>query len=211
MLDHGKVLAQERDVATVDPVMSTQTGAQSRAVRSRSSAIRGRLCWRSLSWLGIPGHPRSIQRRYSTLILRSAEGIPYLAPEIVLLFKARHFQSKDHDDLATAALLLTAPQRTWLTTVLRQVHPGYPWPCCEPTRPPCPLTRTSRTSPSLNALHAAIEDVHPKRGDAYLCNLTYRSSHRARAGGAGEKGESALLSAHVAAHLDGIGDPAVPL
>ena len=61
----------------------------------------------------------SIQRRYSTLILRSAEGIPYLAPEIVLLFKARHCQFKDHDDLATAALLLTAPQRTWLTTDVR--------------------------------------------------------------------------------------------
>ena len=67
------------------------------------------------------------------------------------------------------------------------------------------------TRPGLQARSAAIEDGHPKRGDAYLCNLTYRSSHRARAGGAGEKGESTLLSAHVAAHLDSIGTPAVPL
>ena len=38
-------------------------------------------------------------------------------------------------------------------------------------------------------------------GDAYLCNLTYHSSHRARAGRPGEKGESTLFSAHVAAAL----------
>jgi len=70
---------------------------------------------------------RSIQRPYSTLIMRSAEDIPYLAPEVVLLFKARHLRPKDQGDFAMAAPLLTAPQRTWLTSALRQVHPGHPW------------------------------------------------------------------------------------
>jgi hypothetical protein len=69
----------------------------------------------------------SIRRRYDTVVLHSADGIPYLAPEIVLLFKAKHSRPKDHDDFAGAQPLLSAPQRTWLGYGLRRIHPDHPW------------------------------------------------------------------------------------
>lgn len=69
----------------------------------------------------------SIRRPYDTLILRSADGIPYLAPEIVLLFKAKYSRPKDHDDFVRALPLLTANRRGWLAGTLRRVHPGHPW------------------------------------------------------------------------------------
>jgi hypothetical protein len=40
----------------------------------------------------------SITLPYSELILRTSEGIPYAAPEVVLLFKAKHLREKDIAD-----------------------------------------------------------------------------------------------------------------
>jgi hypothetical protein len=47
-------------------------------------------------------------------LLRSAEGIPYLAPEIVLLFKSRTPAAKDDADLREALPHLDAMSATWL-------------------------------------------------------------------------------------------------
>jgi hypothetical protein len=68
-----------------------------------------------------------IRRGYSALILHSADGIPCLAPEIALLFKARNPRPVDRDDFAGVLPLLTAAQRTWLTSALQHVQPGHPW------------------------------------------------------------------------------------
>jgi hypothetical protein len=69
----------------------------------------------------------SIRRPYDTLIARSADGIPYLMPEVVLLFKAKACRPKDLADFMGALPLLTAPSRAWLAQSLRLVHPGHAW------------------------------------------------------------------------------------
>jgi hypothetical protein len=69
----------------------------------------------------------SIRRPYETLIARSADGIPYLMPEVVLLFKAKSCRPKDMADFLGALPLLTAPSRAWLAQTLQLVHPGHAW------------------------------------------------------------------------------------
>ncbi|THF85327.1 hypothetical protein E7T09_17765 [Deinococcus sp. KSM4-11] len=59
-------------------------------------------------------------------------GIPYLAPEIVLLFKAGSSngqgpRGKDAHDFERALPTLDAPARTWLHGALHHTRPGHPW------------------------------------------------------------------------------------
>ena len=69
----------------------------------------------------------SIRRPYETVIMRSADGVPYLAPEIVLLFKAKHCLPKDLRDFAGALPVISPASREWLAAALRQVHPDHTW------------------------------------------------------------------------------------
>ncbi len=69
----------------------------------------------------------SITMPYEEIIRRDQAGIPYLVPQIVLLFKAKHNRAKDNADLATALPLLTPADRDWLRDALRRVHPGHQW------------------------------------------------------------------------------------
>jgi hypothetical protein len=46
----------------------------------------------------------SITLPYSELILRTSEGIPYAAPEVALLFKAKQLREKDIADLQTLTI-----------------------------------------------------------------------------------------------------------
>ena len=63
-----------------------------------------------------------------TVNQRDPTGIPYLAPEIVLLFKAKHAdRDKDAADFARALPLLDDQRRQWLADALRVVHPGHDW------------------------------------------------------------------------------------
>lgn len=68
-----------------------------------------------------------IQLPYSTVIHRTADGVPYLAPEIVLLFKAKAAREKDDKDLARAVPLMRTESRAWLLDALGRVHPGHRW------------------------------------------------------------------------------------
>ena len=68
-----------------------------------------------------------IRLPYDQIIVTSPEGIPYLVPEIVLLFKAKHDRPKDHADFAGVLPLLNPVRRAWLATALARVHPGHPW------------------------------------------------------------------------------------
>lgn len=57
----------------------------------------------------------------------SEEGIPYLRPEIVLLYKAKEPREKDHQDFFHAKKYLNLSQKKWLQKAI-QVHiPGHPW------------------------------------------------------------------------------------
>jgi hypothetical protein len=69
----------------------------------------------------------TLRRPYAEVIRRTGDGLPYLAPEIVLLFKARHDRPKDRADLAVALPRLDPPARAWLHTALTRIHPEHPW------------------------------------------------------------------------------------
>ncbi|MGW1613868.1 nucleotidyltransferase domain-containing protein [Streptomyces sp. NPDC002285] len=64
---------------------------------------------------------------YDAVIERTAEGIPYLVPELVLLFKAKASRPKDQADFDGALPLLSQARRDVLTGWLTRVHPGHPW------------------------------------------------------------------------------------
>ncbi|MCO8276542.1 hypothetical protein M1L60_38790 [Actinoplanes sp. TRM 88003] len=69
----------------------------------------------------------SLRRPYAELVRTDRDGIPYLSPEVVLLFKAKHRRPKDEQDFAAVAPVLTAGEREWLNDALRLVHPGHAW------------------------------------------------------------------------------------
>jgi aminoglycoside-2''-adenylyltransferase len=69
----------------------------------------------------------SIRLPYSEAVRRTAGGLPYLAPEIVLLFKAKLSRPKDEDDLNGVLPLLDAHAIGWLRQALEMVHPGHAW------------------------------------------------------------------------------------
>ena len=58
---------------------------------------------------------------------RTAGGIPYIAPQIVLLFKAKATREKDQRDFDLAAPLLSTEAREWLAGSLRVIQPGHAW------------------------------------------------------------------------------------
>lgn len=62
-----------------------------------------------------------------TMQRRTADGVPYLAPAGVLLFKAKAARPKDEADLEACLPRLAAAERAWLSSALRVVHPGHPW------------------------------------------------------------------------------------
>jgi hypothetical protein len=54
-------------------------------------------------------------------------GLPYLAPEIVLLFKAKHLEPRDRIDFDHAIPALSADARRWLRDAIEKTHPGHEW------------------------------------------------------------------------------------
>jgi hypothetical protein len=54
-------------------------------------------------------------------------GLPYLAPEIVLLFKAKHLEARDRVDFENATPALSVEARRWLRDALEKTHPGHEW------------------------------------------------------------------------------------
>ncbi len=57
----------------------------------------------------------------------SRDGIPYLAPELVLLFKAKAARARDEADFALTLPTLTPDRVRWLREALGIVHPGHHW------------------------------------------------------------------------------------
>jgi hypothetical protein len=70
----------------------------------------------------------TIRLPYERIIRRTADGIPYLVPQIVLLFKAKHSaEPKNQRDFAVTLPLLDAAAAGWLRQALARVHPGHAW------------------------------------------------------------------------------------
>ena len=64
---------------------------------------------------------------YDEIIEHDREGIPFLAPEFVLLFKAKLDRDKDRADLWGVLPLLDEARRGRLAQLLTRVHPGHSW------------------------------------------------------------------------------------
>ncbi|MEV0902850.1 hypothetical protein [Actinoplanes sp. NPDC049802] len=69
----------------------------------------------------------TIRLPYPEIIQHTADGIPYLRPDLVLLFKAKHTRPKDQADFDRTRPLLARAQRDTLSALLTRVHPGHPW------------------------------------------------------------------------------------
>lgn len=69
----------------------------------------------------------SITVPYDELILRTDDGVPYLIPEVVLLFKAKERRPKDQTDFMRSLPLMDLSRRARLADWLSRVHPGHPW------------------------------------------------------------------------------------
>ncbi len=71
---------------------------------------------------------QAIRLPYEQIIRRAGDGIPYLVPEIVLLFKARHSaEPKNQADFAGTLPLLDDGAVGWLRWALTRMHPGHAW------------------------------------------------------------------------------------
>jgi hypothetical protein len=70
---------------------------------------------------------RSITLPYSELMLHTSDGIPYVVPEVALLFKAKHLRDKDQVDFRRVLPAMDQSRRSRLSGWLSQVHPGHEW------------------------------------------------------------------------------------
>ena len=68
-----------------------------------------------------------ITRALSQAIRRNADGIPYLAPEIQLLYKARATRAQDQADFDQVVPHLNRAEKTWLRESLRRMDPQHTW------------------------------------------------------------------------------------
>lgn len=68
-----------------------------------------------------------IRLNLSKWIGRNSEGIPSLAPEIVLLYKSKNPRSRDEMDLRSIVGLMSNEQRAWLIDSLVKIDPAHEW------------------------------------------------------------------------------------
>ncbi|MBP0460324.1 nucleotidyltransferase domain-containing protein [Streptomyces montanisoli] len=69
----------------------------------------------------------AIRLPYRDIVHHTRDGVPYLAPELALLFKAKHLRGKDQADFEATVPHMAPPQRETLAGLLTRVHPGHPW------------------------------------------------------------------------------------
>jgi hypothetical protein len=67
-----------------------------------------------------------IRRPVSELVW-DLDGIPYLAPEVQLLFKSRNPRPRDEQDFVDSLPLLSGQQRAWLRRSLELAQPDHTW------------------------------------------------------------------------------------
>jgi len=68
-----------------------------------------------------------VRRALGAIGRRTDAGIPYLAPEIQLLYKATDPRPKDEADFTRVAPRLDGDSRHWLRTALALSYPGHKW------------------------------------------------------------------------------------
>ena len=68
-----------------------------------------------------------IRRPMSTAVRQNPDGLPYLAPEIQLLYKSKAPRERDEVDFARTRPLLAADARRWLRDALEIANPDHRW------------------------------------------------------------------------------------
>ncbi|MBN8953454.1 MULTISPECIES: hypothetical protein [unclassified Rhizobium] len=63
----------------------------------------------------------------SAMIRKTSDGLPFLAPAAILLFKAKHRRDKDEKDFDLALPRLAASERDDLRRWLEKLHPDHDW------------------------------------------------------------------------------------
>ncbi|TLZ50822.1 MAG: hypothetical protein E6K18_06455 [Methanobacteriota archaeon] len=69
----------------------------------------------------------AVSRPVAEIGSRTADGVPFLAPDIVLLYKAKASRPDDEADFRATFPVLPADHRRWLMDAIERVHPGHPW------------------------------------------------------------------------------------
>ena len=69
----------------------------------------------------------TITRPMPEAVRRTGDGIPFLAPELQLLMKAKRCEAKDEADFAVVVGTLDDDARSWLRSSLERIHPGHRW------------------------------------------------------------------------------------
>jgi hypothetical protein len=70
----------------------------------------------------------SLRMPYRHLVERTADGLPYGRPEVILLYKAKHSQEpKNQADFAAPLARLEPERQRWLRDALELVHPEHAW------------------------------------------------------------------------------------
>lgn len=69
----------------------------------------------------------AIARPLVALGATSPRGVPFICPEVALLYKAKHVRFKDQRDFDASAPTLDPAARAWLAIALAQAHPGHAW------------------------------------------------------------------------------------
>jgi hypothetical protein len=57
----------------------------------------------------------------------TSDGVPFVAPEVALLFNAKTPRFKDQRDFDRVIPHLDQAARAWLAAALEQAYPGHPW------------------------------------------------------------------------------------
>jgi hypothetical protein len=70
---------------------------------------------------------RGIHRPLGEMIVVGPWGIPVVAPEVQLLFKARLHRPKDEADFSSVLPSLGPERSRWLRLALELQNPGHPW------------------------------------------------------------------------------------
>src|SRR5690606_38582792 len=68
-----------------------------------------------------------VRRHLDSLVYQSSNGIPYLAPEVQLLYKAKHLRPRDELDFEAVIPRLSTEARGWLQRSLFRSLPSHRW------------------------------------------------------------------------------------
>jgi hypothetical protein len=118
-----------------DGVLTPLHGDPRSAVNSLWCTRKGERSWKlelmldeSEGELWVYRRDSGVRRTLRDALKRSSSsGIPYLAPEIQLLYKAKHARPRDELDFKAVTPELSNEARRWLLQSLARTLPSHPW------------------------------------------------------------------------------------